>query len=58
MIVTCTWLFERFHLVPLVPEKLVAFPLNIKVALWVGCVSWRGREKEMQLSSDREAEKT
>ena len=55
---TCTWLFERFHLMPLVPEKPVAFPLNIKVALWVGCVSWRGREKEMQLSSDREAEKT
>lgn len=55
---TRTWFLERFHLVALVPEKLVAFPLNIKVALWVGCVSWRGREEEMELSSDREAERT
>lgn len=49
---------ELFHPVPLVPQKLVAFPLNRKVALWLGCVSWRGREKEMQLWSDRDAEKT
>lgn len=49
---------ELFHPVPLVPQKPVAFPLNRKVALWLGCVSWRGREKEMQLWSDRDAEKT
>lgn len=55
---TCTWLFELLPLVPCVPEKLVAFPLNIKVALWIDSVNWRGREKEMRLSSDREAEKT
>lgn len=36
---TCTWLFELFHLVPLVSEKLVAFPLNIKVALWIDSVN-------------------
>lgn len=48
---TCAWLFELFHLVPLVPEKPVAFPLNIKVALWIDSVNWKGREKEMQLSS-------
>lgn len=28
--VTCTRLFGLFHLVPLAPEKLVAFPLNVK----------------------------
>lgn len=58
IIVNCTWLCELFQLVPLVSEKLVAFPLNIKVALWIDSVNWRGREKEMQLSNDREAEKT
>lgn len=36
----CTWLFEPFHFVP---EKLVVFPLTREVALWVGCVTWRGR---------------
>lgn len=55
---TRSWLFELFHLVTCVPEKLVAFPLNTKVALWIDSVNWKGREKEMRLSSDREAEKT
>lgn len=31
-------------LVPLVPEKPVAFPLTRKVVLWIGFVRWRGRD--------------